>query len=71
VEPSKEELKNINEKIRAYALHGQYAESEEFEISAYSSSCIQAIKHKTKPLYGTLFHPEVRNKNIIINFCKL
>lgn len=26
---------------------------------------------KEKNLYATLFHPEVRNKEIIVNFCKL
>ena len=29
---------------------------------------IQAITHKTKPFYGILFHPEVRNKDLIKNF---
>lgn len=27
-------------------------------------------KHKTKPIYGVLFHPEVRNKEIILNFSR-
>ena len=67
----KKEFLKIKEKIKAYVIHSQYVESAEFENFAYSSKCIQAIKHKTKPFYGTLFHPEVRNKGIIINFCKL
>jgi anthranilate/para-aminobenzoate synthase component II len=29
---------------------------------------VQAIKHKTKPFYGVLFHPEVRNKGLIEKF---
>ena len=37
--------------------------SKEFEIS-------QAIKHKTREIYGVLFHPEVRNKNLISYFCE-
>ncbi|MBS3070967.1 hypothetical protein J4407_01550 [Candidatus Pacearchaeota archaeon] len=28
-------------------------------------------KHKTKPIYATLFHPEVRNKEIIEDFCRI
>ena len=27
-------------------------------------------KHKSKPIYATLFHPEVRNKELIVNFCR-
>jgi GMP synthase-like glutamine amidotransferase len=29
------------------------------------------FKHKTRELYGVLFHPEVLNQGIIVNFCKL
>lgn len=28
-------------------------------------------KHKTEPIYATLFHPEVRNKEVIVNFAKI
>jgi len=31
----------------------------------------QAIKHLRKPLYGVLFHPEVRNPGILERFLKL
>lgn len=27
-------------------------------------------RHKTKEIYSVLFHPEVRNKNLVVNFCK-
>jgi GMP synthase (glutamine-hydrolysing) len=30
--------------------------------------CIQAVKHKYFKHYGILFHPEVRNKDMITNF---
>lgn len=58
-------------KMKVYSLHSFCGESYEFENFAYSSKCIQAIKHKFKPFYGVLFHPEVRNKKIIWNFCRL
>ncbi len=41
----------------------------DFEILA-SNKGAQIIKHKSKHLYGTLFHPEVRNKNIIEDFIR-
>lgn len=55
--------------IYAYALH-KYAISKpkQFLVLAESERCIQAIKHEKKPIYGVMFHPEVRNKEIITNF---
>jgi len=42
------------------------------QFKKYTTSKIpQAIKHISKPIYGVLFHPEVRNKNLIENFIKL
>ncbi|MFA5796556.1 MAG: hypothetical protein WC916_00780 [Candidatus Woesearchaeota archaeon] len=38
-----------------------------FIVSA-RTDCVQAITHKEKPFYGTLFHPEVRNKELMKNF---
>jgi len=62
----------FSSQFNAYELHN-YALSnsikKEFEILAKSKKCIQAIKHKRKDIYGILFHPEVRNKKIIENFC--
>ena len=55
--------------FRVYALHN-YAitPSSAFEVLAESTKCVHAIKHKSKEIYGVLFHPEVRNKEIIQNF---
>ena len=41
-----------------------------FNILAETNS-IQAIKHKEKPFYGIMFHPEVRNEEIVKNFISL
>jgi GMP synthase (glutamine-hydrolysing) len=58
-----------------YHLHNNYIDfmkSRDFEIFASSINFVtQAIKHKQRPIYGILFHPEVRQKQVIINFCKL
>lgn len=58
--------------FQAYGLH-KYAvnPSKEFEVLAVSSKCVQAVKHKKKGIYGVLFHPEVRNREIIERFCSL
>ncbi len=58
--------------FKAYSLHSYCIEaSQEFEVWAKSDKCIQVIKHKTKPIYGTLFHPEVRNQELIKRFIEL
>lgn len=55
-----------------YALHGNGLNlSSEFEALAESDKCVQAIKHKEKNIYGTMFHPEARNKEIIKRFSEL
>lgn len=55
--------------FEAYTLHQLVAKpSQEVEVLAKSASCIEAIKHKSKPVYGVLFHPEVRNSFILENF---
>lgn len=58
--------------FKAYSLHSYCVEaSEEFEVWAKSTKCIQVFRHKTKPIYGTLFHPEVRNQELIKRFIEL
>lgn len=58
-----------------YHLHNYFIDFfrlEEFEpYSISEKNIIQAVKHKEKPFYGVLFHPEVRQKAIIDNFAKL
>lgn len=61
-----------NEKHQVYALHRLYSEfnNKNFKIYSYNA-CPQAVKHKSKEIYGILFHPEVRNKKIIEEFVKI
>jgi GMP synthase-like glutamine amidotransferase len=69
----KEEFIGLQDKQEVYHLHKNYIDllhSNNFVI--FSSSKIpQAVKHKEKPIYATLFHPEVRQKNLILNFLKI
>ena len=56
----------FHDAFRAYSLHSNCIEPNgQFEVWANSARCIQAIKHQTKPIVGVLFHPEVRNQEII------
>ena len=63
----KKEFLGLKGKKHVYNLHENYVDSKKFETFA-KSKVPQAVKHKTKSIYGTLFHPEVRNKEIIANF---
>ena len=40
-----------------------------FEV--FSPGSIDAIKHKKKEIYAVLFHPEVRQKDLIRNFIRI
>lgn len=62
----------FQDKFKAYALHNfSVTPSQTFEILAESTKCIQAVKHKQKNIYGILFHPEVRNQEILRRFLQL
>lgn len=69
----KKEFLGLNGKEQVYELHqaGILNDGNKFNIFAASNKGVQAIKHKTKKIYGVLFHPEVRQKDLIINFCKI
>lgn len=56
----------------AYELH-KYAPSpgDGFTILAESDRCIQAVKHQSRPFYGVMFHPEVRNEWVVKNFLSI
>jgi GMP synthase (glutamine-hydrolysing) len=57
--------------FKAYALHTYSIQTpSEFDVLAESANCVQAMKHKNANIYGVLFHPEVRNKEIIQQFIR-
>lgn len=59
---------NIN---NAYSLHNlAITKPKDFDVYLKSKTCIHAVKHKNKEIYGVLFHPEVLNKGLIINFAQ-
>jgi GMP synthase (glutamine-hydrolysing) len=67
------EFLGIKDLQEVYNLHGLYVDFKklkDFDIYA-ENQCPQAIKHKKLPIYCTLFHPEIRQKEMIINFAKL
>jgi GMP synthase-like glutamine amidotransferase len=67
-----EENPLIQGDFKAYTLHNYSVETTKtFEVLAKSAKCIQAIKHKQKNIYGVLFHPEVRNQDILKKFIQL
>lgn len=60
------------ETFPAYELHECAIQVPgEFIPLAVSDRCLQAIRHRSLPLYGTLFHPEVRNEWVIERFLQL
>jgi GMP synthase-like glutamine amidotransferase len=61
----------FSSRFKVYSLHNYAIKpSDEFEVLAESSKCVQAIKHKQKDIYGVLFHPEVRNKEVVQRFIR-
>lgn len=58
-------------KRKVYSLHQNIVNSLKFEEYGSSALCGHAFKHKEKEIYGTLFHPEVYNQDIIENFLRL
>jgi GMP synthase-like glutamine amidotransferase len=56
----------------AYELHTySLRPSREFDVLARSEKCVQAVKHRRRDIYGVLFHPEVRNREVIEKFVEL
>ena len=63
----------FNGVVNVYHLHNKYvcfSKLKDFKIFN-QGEISQAVKHKDKEIYGTLFHPEVRNKGIIEGFIHL
>ncbi|MFA4876383.1 MAG: gamma-glutamyl-gamma-aminobutyrate hydrolase family protein [Methanoregula sp.] len=40
-------------------------------VTAVSETCVQAVRHPDLPVYGVMFHPEVRNDHVVERFCAL
>ena len=69
-EDFKRDFLGLKGQREVYHLHNNYITLPK-DFENYTSSLIpQAIKHKTKKIYSVLFHPEIRNKELILNFCR-
>ena len=71
IENFKKEFLSFEGEQQVYHLHNKYVTLPKDFEKFTSSDIPQAVKHKTKPIYGVLFHPEVRNKEMVENFCRL
>ncbi len=67
----KKEFLSLKGKHEVYHLHNNYIPTSKNFEQFNDGKIPQAIKHKTKPIYGVLFHPEVRNKKLIEEFCEV
>ncbi len=58
--------------FEAYELHNYAVKSsKKFIALARSKNCIQAIKHAKLPQFGILFHPEIRNREMLERFAQI
>lgn len=54
----------------AYEVHASACEPPRgWLVTAVSDRCVQAIRHPDQPLFGVMFHPEVRNDHVVERFC--
>lgn len=70
-EDFKKEFLGLIGKQEVYHLHNNFIDFKqlkEFDIFAESQGVIQAVKNKEKEIYGVLFHPEVRQKEMLYSF---
>jgi len=56
----------------AYELHTFACEPPAgWVTTAVSDRCVQAIRHPDRPVFGVMFHPEVRNDAVVERFCAI
>ena len=72
IEKFKKPYLGLEDGVEVYHLHNNYIDFsglKDFEIYS-GEKIIQVVKHKEKEIYGVLFHPEVRNKEMILEFVR-
>ncbi|HVP97603.1 type 1 glutamine amidotransferase [Methanoregula sp.] len=56
--------------FEAYELHSFACDPPPgWVVTAVSDRCVQAVRHPDRPLFGVMFHPEVRNDAVVERFC--
>ncbi len=59
-------------RFEAFALHRHAVEpGARLEVLARSKACAQVVRHRELPAWGVLFHPEVRNEQLVRSFLAL
>ena len=59
-------------RFEAFALHRHAVEpGARLEVLARSEGCAQVVRHRELPAWGVLFHPEVRNEQLVRSFLAL
>jgi len=67
-EKFRKEFLGLKGEQEVYHLHNNYVKfNSDFEVFS-GWEVAQAVKHKSKDVYGVLFHPEVRQKEMVLNF---
>jgi GMP synthase (glutamine-hydrolysing) len=57
--------------FRAYTLHNLgVGELKDFQILGKSEKSIHIVKHSDKEIFGVMFHPEVLQKGMLLEFTK-
>ena len=60
---------NYEEVYHLHNYHADFGILDDFDIYCIGDGVVKAVKNKDKEIYGVLFHPEVRQKGLIIHFC--
>ena len=62
-------FKGVKDNFQAYCLHRNSVSVPNcFSVIAESDKCVEVIRNLDGNMYGVLFHPEVRNTEIVLNF---
>ncbi len=62
----------MESRFRAYSCHSHSVTGfDDLDVVARSDRCIQAVMHRNKDICGLLFHPEVRNPDIILGWLSM
>lgn len=67
----KKDFLGVSGVCEVYHLHNNYTSFNNDFLNYSDNKIPQAIKHRLMNIYGVLFHPEVRQKEIIKNFLYL